>query len=113
MKPIAINPLIISAISSIGILCCGCQEKSEEKPDDTSVEEAGTTEISNQLDLEVVISVFGESENLEDFENKLNEPDAEERDARNPPLADVAPRMIVATEATQAKPQCRSKRCTR
>ena len=75
MKPIAINPLIISAISGIGILCCGCQEKSEEKTDDTSVEEAAATEISNNLDLEVVISVFGESENLEDFENKLNEPE--------------------------------------
>ena len=67
MKP-TINTLIISAISSIGILCSGCQKNTEQ----TAEEETAAAEISNHLDLEVVISLFGESENLEDFESKLN-----------------------------------------
>ena len=71
MKPKPINTLIISAISSIGIFCIGCQENSVETPE----EEATATEISNHLDLEVVISLFGESKDLEDFEKKLNDPE--------------------------------------
>ncbi|PLX13457.1 MAG: hypothetical protein C0598_03505 [Marinilabiliales bacterium] len=33
------------------------------------------TDISENLDLEAVASIFGEAENLEDFEKKLNDPD--------------------------------------
>jgi hypothetical protein len=69
MRP-TINTLIICVISSIGILCCGCQDKAKEnileKAAIEAVDEAVDNEISNHLDLEVVISVFGESENLED-----------------------------------------------
>lgn len=34
-------------------------------------------DISDNLDLEVVASIFGESENLEDFEKKLNDPETQ------------------------------------
>ena len=63
--------LFLSAISGIGILSFGCQDKANE----ASAVEAEVTEISNNLDLKVVISVFGESKDLEDFENKLNDPE--------------------------------------
>jgi hypothetical protein len=39
----------------------------------TTVEATGS-DISENLDLEAVASVFGESEDLEDFENRLNDP---------------------------------------
>ena len=34
-----------------------------------------SSDISDNLDLEAVASLFGESENLEDFEKKLNDPE--------------------------------------
>ncbi|NOQ23991.1 MAG: hypothetical protein GQ564_01405 [Bacteroidales bacterium] len=37
--------------------------------------EAKRIDVSDNLDLEAVASVFGESENLEDFENRLNDPE--------------------------------------
>ncbi len=37
--------------------------------------EAKRSDVSDNLDLEAVASVFGESENLEDFENRLNDPE--------------------------------------
>ncbi len=44
--------------------------------DVTTVEATGS-DISENLDLEAVASLFGEAENLEDFENKLNDPDTQ------------------------------------
>ena len=41
---------------------------------DVTTVEAKTDEISENLDLEAVASVFGEAEDLEDFETKLNDP---------------------------------------
>jgi len=42
---------------------------------DVTTVEATDSDISENLDLEAVASVFGEAENLEDFEKKLNDPD--------------------------------------
>jgi hypothetical protein len=79
--------LLLSALSGIGILCSGCQEKSEEAgggyaPEEAAEndgsnapEEAVVADLSDNLDLEVVLALFGESESLEDFEKKLNEPE--------------------------------------
>ena len=39
--------------------------------------EAQTTDISNNLDLKAVATVFGESANLEEFEKKLNDYDTQ------------------------------------
>ncbi len=41
---------------------------------DITTVEATSSEISDNLDLEAVASVFGESEDLEDFEKRLNDP---------------------------------------
>ena len=35
---------------------------------------ASNSEISDNLDLKAVASIFGDSKNLEDFENRLNNP---------------------------------------
>lgn len=42
---------------------------------DVTTVEAKSTDISENLDLEAVASVFGEAEDLEDFEKKLNDPE--------------------------------------
>ncbi|WP_299777231.1 hypothetical protein [uncultured Formosa sp.] len=42
----------------------------------TTTVSATSTDISFNLDLEAVASVFGESKNLEDFEERLNDPEA-------------------------------------
>lgn len=42
---------------------------------DVTTVEALSKDISDNLDLEAVASIFGESEDLEDFERKLNDPD--------------------------------------
>jgi hypothetical protein len=42
---------------------------------DVTTVEAKSTDISENLDLEAVASLFGESEDLEDFEYKLNDPE--------------------------------------
>lgn len=44
---------------------------------DVTTVEATSTDISENLDLEAVASIFGEAENLEDFEKKLNDPKLE------------------------------------
>ena len=44
---------------------------------DVTTVEAKTEDISKNLDLEAVASVFGESKDLEDFEKKLNDPEAQ------------------------------------
>ncbi len=44
---------------------------------DVTTVEATDSEISENLDLEAVASVFGEAEDLEDFEKKLNDPDTQ------------------------------------
>jgi len=44
---------------------------------DVTTVEATDSDISENLDLEAVASVFGESEDLEDFEKKLNDPDTQ------------------------------------
>jgi len=44
---------------------------------DVTTIEATDSSISENLDLEAVASVFGEAENLEDFEKKLNNPDTQ------------------------------------
>ena len=41
---------------------------------DTATVYANNNEISRNLDLDAVASIFGESENLEDFERRLNDP---------------------------------------
>ncbi len=41
---------------------------------DVTTVEAKSTDISDNLDLEAVASIFGESKDLEDFEKKLNDP---------------------------------------
>lgn len=43
---------------------------------DITTVEAKTNEVGENLDLEAVASVFGESENLADFEKRLNNPEA-------------------------------------
>ena len=42
---------------------------------DTTTVEAKSESIAENLDLEAVVSVFGESESLEDFEKRLNDPE--------------------------------------
>jgi len=42
---------------------------------DVTTIEAASTDISDNMDLEAVASVFGEAKDLEDFEKKLNDPD--------------------------------------
>lgn len=42
--------------------------------EDVTTVEAKSSEISDNLDLEVIASVFAEAENLEDFEKRLNDP---------------------------------------
>lgn len=44
---------------------------------DVTTVEATDSDISDNLDLEAVASVFGEAEDLEDFEEKLNDPDTQ------------------------------------
>ena len=44
---------------------------------DVTTVEAKNSEISENLDLEAVASVFGESDDLEDFEKRLNDPDTQ------------------------------------
>ena len=44
---------------------------------DVTTVEATDSDISENLDLEAVASVFGEAENLEDFEKKLNDPETQ------------------------------------
>ena len=44
---------------------------------DVTTVEATDSNISENLDLEAVASVFGESEDLEDFEKRLNDPDTQ------------------------------------
>ncbi|HIP48987.1 MAG TPA: hypothetical protein EYG92_08500 [Lutibacter sp.] len=43
---------------------------------DITTVEAVSNDISNNLDLEAVASIFGDAKDLEDFEKKLNDPDA-------------------------------------
>ena len=45
--------------------------------EDVTTVEAANSEISDNLDLELVASIFGEAEDLEDFEKRLNDPDAQ------------------------------------
>jgi hypothetical protein len=42
---------------------------------DVTTVEAADSDISENLDLEAIASMFGEAENLEDFEKKINDPD--------------------------------------
>lgn len=44
---------------------------------DTTTVEANSEDIADNLDLEVVASVFGEAEDLEDFEKRLNDPETQ------------------------------------
>ncbi len=44
---------------------------------DVTTVEATDSDISENLDLEAVASIFGEAEDLEDFEKKLNDPDTQ------------------------------------
>ncbi len=44
---------------------------------DVTTVEATDSDISENLDLEAVASVFGESEDLEDFEKRLNDPETQ------------------------------------
>ena len=44
---------------------------------DVTTVEATDSDISENLDLEAVASVFGEAENLEDFEKRLNDPETQ------------------------------------
>ncbi len=44
---------------------------------DVTTVEATDSDISENLDLEAVASIFGESEDLEDFEKKLNDPETQ------------------------------------
>ena len=75
MKPL-IATLLVSAVSGIAILCSGCRKQTNENSaPDSSASESADAEISNQLDLELVATLFGESKDLEDFECKLNDPE--------------------------------------
>src|SRR5688572_31374348 len=44
---------------------------------DVTTVRANTTDISDNLDLRAVASIFGESRDLEDFERRLNDPDVQ------------------------------------
>jgi hypothetical protein len=44
---------------------------------DVTTVEATSSDISDNLDLEAVASIFGESEDLEDFEKRLNDPETQ------------------------------------
>ncbi len=61
-------------ISFLVAIILFCFAYSGEAQDVTTVE-AKDSDISENLDLEAVASVFGEAENLEDFEKKLNDPE--------------------------------------
>jgi len=60
-----IKILVIAFLISLGQL----------NAQDVTTVTAANSNISENLDLEAVASVFGESENLEDFEKRLNDPD--------------------------------------
>ena len=45
--------------------------------EDVTTVEAKDTDISDNLDLEAVASIFGEAKDLEEFEKKLNDPDTQ------------------------------------
>jgi len=45
--------------------------------EDVTTVEATDTDISDNLDLEAVASLFGEAKDLEEFEKKLNDPDTQ------------------------------------
>lgn len=59
------------------LLCVLCFSFGNTMAQDVTTVEALDSEISQNLDLEAIASVFGESENLEDFEKKLNDPDTQ------------------------------------
>jgi hypothetical protein len=60
-----IKILVIAFIISLGHM----------NAQDVTTVTAANSDISQNLDLEAVASIFGESENLEDFEKRLNDPD--------------------------------------
>ena len=66
MKALKSFLLIIAVIYSYGSFA-----------QDVTTVEAKTEDISKNLDLEAVASVFGESKDLEDFEKRLNDPEAQ------------------------------------
>ena len=45
--------------------------------DDVTTVEAKNSDISNNLDLEAIASIFGECNDLEDFEQRLNDPETQ------------------------------------
>ncbi len=64
MKSKTIFLLLLSLLMANGIIA-----------QDVTTVEATDSDISENLDLEAIASVFGEAENLEDFEKKINDPD--------------------------------------
>lgn len=80
MKKTHSNHLGLCAFSlAIGILFSACQKKSDEggtaNGGGDAPEQALASDLSDNLDLTVVVAVFGESESLEDFEKNLNDPE--------------------------------------
>ena len=79
MKLTRTRILILSALSGVGIFCPGCEKDSAEATGEdvggNTAEQTATADLSDNLDLTVVVAIFGESETLEDFEQKLNDPE--------------------------------------
>lgn len=68
------HSLKIQLASFVAILFIGI---SGLQAQDVTTVEATSQEISNHLDLEAVASIFGDSKDLEDFENRLNDPETQ------------------------------------
>ncbi|QDO92802.1 DUF3300 domain-containing protein [Formosa sediminum] len=59
-----------------GVICLVFITRTKAQETTTTTVSAANTDISYNLNLEAVASVFGESKDLEDFEKQLNDPDA-------------------------------------
>ena len=62
-------------IAILVLVLCTSYFNSQAQRRVTTTTKATSYDISDNLDLEAVSSIFGESENLEDFEYRLNNPD--------------------------------------
>ncbi len=63
---------ILGSLLIVLIIACG-----NLYAEDVTTVEAKDSDVSDNLDLEAVASVFGESKDLEDFEKRLNDPDTQ------------------------------------
>lgn len=69
MKNLIRTSALLLAIGALTMIKAHCQ--------DVTTVNSASEDISENLDLEAVASVFGESKNLEDFEKRLNDPETQ------------------------------------